>query len=49
MHSKGVIHADIKPLNVVRLVNEFLLIDLDAACKIGIDPVVKIVIFILII
>ena len=41
MHSKGVIHADIKPLNIVRVGGEFKLIDLDATCRIGIDPVVS--------
>jgi serine/threonine protein kinase len=39
MHERGVIHADIKPLNVMRLDGRWRLIDLDAACRIGIDPV----------
>jgi serine/threonine protein kinase len=39
MHERGVIHADIKPLNVMRLEGSWRLIDLDAACRIGIDPV----------
>ena len=32
MHSKGMLHADIKPLNIVRMGGKWLLIDLDAAC-----------------
>jgi serine/threonine protein kinase len=39
MHERGVIHADIKPLNIMRLDGTWRLIDLDAACRIGIDPV----------
>jgi serine/threonine protein kinase len=39
MHERGVIHADIKPLNVMRLEGTWRLIDLDASCRIGIDPV----------
>jgi serine/threonine protein kinase len=39
MHSKGVAHADIKPLNIVRMGTSWKLIDLDAAAKIGVDPV----------
>lgn len=37
VHSKGIVHADIKPMNVVRIDGEFKLIDLDAASLIGKD------------
>ena len=39
MHEKGVLHADLKPLNVVRTGGQWKLIDLDAACEIGKEPV----------
>ena len=39
MHSMGVLHGDIKPLNVMRTKGEYALIDLDAACTIGRDAV----------
>ena len=39
MHEKGVLHADIKTLNVVRTAGQWKLIDLDAACEIGKAPV----------
>jgi ankyrin repeat protein/serine/threonine protein kinase len=36
LHSKGVLHADIKPLNVMRNADDkLILIDLDASCSIG--------------
>jgi serine/threonine protein kinase len=35
MHEKGVLHADIKTLNIVRVGQHWKLIDLDAACEIG--------------
>ena len=35
MHDKGVLHADIKPLNIVRTGGQWKLIDLDASCEIG--------------
>eukprot|EP01030_Chromulinospumella_sphaerica_P034485 gene34485-biopygen16923 len=37
VHSKGVIHADLKPLNIVRVNGDWRLIDLDACCRIGVD------------
>ena len=39
MHQKGILHGDIKPLNIVRMDGRWLLIDLDAACEIGKQPV----------
>ena len=39
MHEKGVLHADLKPLNIVRTGGQWKLIDLDAACEIGKEPV----------
>ena len=39
MHDKGVLHADLKPLNIVRTGAQWKLIDLDAACEIGKEPV----------
>lgn len=39
MHSKGVLHADLKTLNVVRINTQWKLIDMDATCVIGQDPV----------
>ena len=38
MHKKGVLHADLKPLNIMRMVARWLGIDLDAVCEIGKDP-----------
>ena len=35
MHEKGVLHADLKTLNIVRTGGQWKLIDLDAACEIG--------------
>jgi serine/threonine protein kinase len=35
MHSKGFLHADLKPLNLVRTDMSWRLIDLDASCQIG--------------
>ena len=37
MHSKGFLHGDIKPLNIVRIDSAWKLIDLDASCRIGKD------------
>lgn len=39
MHSKNTLHADIKPLNLVRVAGRWKLIDLDASCEIGEDAV----------
>ena len=39
MHSKGILHADLKPVNVMRMVGKWKLIDLDAVGRIGEDPV----------
>ena len=39
MHEKGVLHADLKTLNIVRTTGQWKLIDLDAACVIGKEPV----------
>lgn len=39
LHSKGILHADLKPLNLVRSEFAWQLIDLDAACEIGVDNV----------
>ncbi len=39
MHRKGVAHADIKPLNIVRMGTEWKLIDLDAAARLGEEAV----------
>jgi hypothetical protein len=39
LHSKGVVHGDIKTLNLVRTGAQWKLIDLDASCVIGIDAV----------
>ena len=39
MHEKGVLHADLKTLNIVRTGTQWKLIDLDATCIIGIDKV----------
>ena len=40
LHEKGLVHGDIKMLNVVRLAldNRLRLIDLDAAAKISVKP-----------
>jgi serine/threonine protein kinase len=35
MHANGVIHGDVKPLNIVRRGERWKLIDLDAACELG--------------
>ena len=35
LHSKGIIHGDVKMLNIVRVDGRMRLIDLDAACKFG--------------
>ena len=35
MHEKGVLHGDLKTLNIVRTAGQWKLIDLDAACVIG--------------
>jgi hypothetical protein len=35
MHANNIVHGDIKPLNVVRLDEQWKLIDLDASCQIG--------------
>jgi serine/threonine protein kinase len=37
IHSKGIIHADIKTLNILRTNSHWKLVDLDAACRVGID------------
>ena len=39
MHKKGVLHADLKPLNIMRMDGQWQAIDLDAVCEIGKDPV----------
>ena len=39
MHEKGVLHADLKTLNIVRTAGQWKLIDLDAACVIGKESV----------
>ena len=39
LHSKGIVHGDIKTLNLVRAGAQWKLIDLDASCLIGIDAV----------
>lgn len=39
IHSKGMLHADIKTLNIVRVGPQWKLIDLDAAGRIGTDAV----------
>eukprot|EP01041_Mallomonas_annulata_P005180 gene5180-10359_t len=39
MHERGVLHADIKTLNIVRVETQWKLIDMDATCIIGQDPV----------
>ena len=39
VHDKSIIHADIKPLNLIRQLNKWKLIDLDACCIIGQDHV----------
>lgn len=36
VHTKGYIHGDMKPLNIVRLENKYKLIDFDASAEIGI-------------
>lgn len=37
LHDQGVVHGDLKMLNVVRMNNRLSLIDLDASAKIGLD------------
>jgi serine/threonine protein kinase len=37
MHSKGILHADLKTLNIVRVDASWKLIDMDATCLIGND------------
>eukprot|EP01034_Spumella_vulgaris_P026156 gene26156-32691_t len=39
MHSKGVLHGDLKTLNIVRTGIQWKLIDLDASCRIGVEVV----------
>jgi ankyrin repeat protein len=39
LHERGVLHGDIKPLNIMRVDSFWKLIDLDASCRMGIDPV----------
>jgi serine/threonine protein kinase len=39
IHTKGVLHGDIKPLNMVRTNGKWRLIDLDASCEIGVEAV----------
>jgi hypothetical protein len=36
-HDKKYIHADLKPLNIVRMHDNWMLIDMDACCRTGID------------
>jgi len=35
LHSKGIMHGDVKPLNVMRMKGRYLLIDMDAAAQFG--------------
>jgi ankyrin repeat protein/serine/threonine protein kinase len=37
LHSHGILHGDIKPLNIMRIESTWKLIDLDASCRIGKD------------
>jgi ankyrin repeat protein/serine/threonine protein kinase len=37
LHSRGILHGDIKPLNIMRIESTWKLIDLDASCRIGKD------------
>ena len=39
MHGKGVLHADLKTMNIIRSDGQWKLIDLDAASEIGKEPV----------
>lgn len=39
IHSRGVLHGDIKTLNIVRIGSDYRLIDFDAACIIGKDSI----------
>ena len=39
LHNRGLLHGDVKPLNIVRVGTAWKLIDLDAACRINIDSV----------
>ena len=39
MHGKGVLHGDVKPLNIMRNHGDWMLIDLDATGRIGVDSV----------
>ncbi len=41
LHSRGVIHGDVKPRNVVRLGRHYRLIDLDASCRFGEEVGIK--------
>jgi hypothetical protein len=35
MHMNGLVHGDVKPLNIVRVDEQWRLIDLDAACTLA--------------
>ena len=37
LHSRGLLHGDVKPLNIVRVGTKWKLIDLDAACRMNTD------------
>eukprot|EP01037_Dinobryon_pediforme_P047065 gene47065-60862_t len=39
LHINGLLHGDVKPLNIVRMGTRWKLIDLDATCRIGKDNV----------
>jgi serine/threonine protein kinase/ankyrin repeat protein len=39
VHKAGYLHADLKTLNIVRRAMQWVLIDMDACCRIGQDPV----------
>eukprot|EP01034_Spumella_vulgaris_P019694 gene19694-25200_t len=41
MHSKGMLHGDLKTLNIVRIGGDWKLIDLDASCRLGKDCIDK--------
>lgn len=38
VHSKGLLHGDLKPLNFVRIDGRWCIIDMDASARIGLDP-----------